>query len=410
MQMTRAVTQLIPQKGPHRWYISASFINTFGFGLVIPSVALYFTQIVGLSPIKVGIGFTISGLIALAASLPGGQLADRFGPRAVVFVTMALQAASTFAYLLISDFPAFVVISTIEMLATSANQAAIIALSRRVGGEQAVGFRSQVRAVSNLSMALGVAAAGVAIQIGTATAFRSLLVVNGVTFLVAMVFLSRLPRYEPLPQPADGPRWGALSDRPFVAYALLAGVFVIPTMILEMPLPIWIVQRTHAPGFTVSLLILINTLVVVTFQMRVGAKVETVKQAGGAFRRAGLLLLVACAVFAVAASLNTWTGLAALIVGVGVLTFAEMWFSAASFAFEFGLAPEHAQGQYQGVAGLGSGLGMAVAPVLLIGVCVGQGAAGWVCFGAGLAVLGTLAPLVASWGVRSRQPAAAASQ
>ena len=30
----------------------------------------------------------------------------------------------------------------------------------------------------------------------------------------------RLPRYAPLPRPADGPRWGALTDRPFVVYAV----------------------------------------------------------------------------------------------------------------------------------------------------------------------------------------------
>jgi hypothetical protein len=69
---------------------------------------------------------------------------------------------------------------------------------------------------------------------------------------------------------------------------------------------------------------------------------------------------------------------------------------------DFGLAPAHAQGQYQGLAGLGLGAGGAAAPTLMIGLCLTFGTVGWIGLGAFFAVLGLTAPAIARWGERTR--------
>src|SRR5262249_30695300 len=165
--------------------------------------------------------------------------ADRHGPRTVVRLTLLVQFLSTLGYLFIRDFAAFVAVSTIDMLAMNANQAARGALLRRVGGENATVFRSATHAITNVGISLGVVGCAVAVQIGTANAYRTLIAGNALTFLVAWMVSSRLPKYAPLPAPNDAPRWGALTDRAFVAYAAHNALMSMQYFVMLLPLPLW---------------------------------------------------------------------------------------------------------------------------------------------------------------------------
>jgi MFS family permease len=173
-------------------------------------------------------------------------------------------------------------------------------------------------------------------------------------------------------------------------------------MVTVLLLPLWVVDHTHAPRWSVSLFLLINTILVVLFQVRVGSRVKTVRQGGTALRRAGVIFLFSCSAMGLAAGLPGWAALVVLAAAVAVHTYGELWHSSATFAFDFGLPPEHAQGQYQGLIGIGTGSGAAAAPVLLIGLCLSLGLAGWVGLGACLALAGLTGPALASWGERTR--------
>ena len=393
---------LLPEPGPRRVYGLATLVNTFGFGLVVTSLVLYFTRVVHLGSLQVGLGLTISGLIGLVAGVPVGALADRHGPRTVVRVTFLLQFLSALGYLFIRDFAAFVVVATVDMLAMNANQAADGALLRRVGGEDAAVFRSATHAITNVGISLGAVGCAIAVQIGTADAYRALIAVNALTFLGAWLVSARLPAYEPLPAPDDGPRWGALSDRAFVGYAAHNALMSMQYMILLLPLPLWIVGHTRAPGWSVGALLLLNTFIVIAFQVRVGRNVTTLRQGGAALRRAGLLFAVSCCAIGFTAGLPNWAALLLLAAAIAVLSAGELNHAAGTFTLDFGLAPAHAQGQYQGLAGLGLGAGGAAAPTLMIGLCLTFGTVGWIGLGAFFAVLGLTAPAIARWGERTR--------
>jgi MFS family permease len=396
-------TALVPEAGPRRVYALATLVNTFGFGLVVTSLVLYFTRVVHLGSLQVGLGLTISGLIGLVAGVPVGALADRHGPRTVVRVTFLLQFLSALGYLFIRDFAAFVVVATVDMLAMNANQAADGALLRRVGGDGAAVFRSATHAITNVGISLGAVGCAIAVQIGTADAYRALIAVNALTFLGAWLVSGRLPKYEPLPVPDDdGPRWGALADRAFVGYAAHNALMSMQYMILLLPLPLWIVGHTRAPGWSVGALLLLNTFIVIAFQVRVGRNVTTIRQGGAALRRAGLLFAVSCCAIGFTAGLPNWTALLLLAAAIAVLSAGELNHAAGTFTLDFGLAPAHAQGQYQGLAGLGLGAGGAAAPTLMIGLCLTFGTVGWIGLGAFFAVLGLTAPAIARWGERTR--------
>jgi len=71
-------------------------------------------------------------------------------------------------------------------------------------------------------------------------------------------------------------------------------------------LPVWVVYHTHAPRWSVSAFFIINTVMVVLFQVRVGRTVQTIRQGGAAFRRAGVIFLVSCSAMGLAAGLPAW--------------------------------------------------------------------------------------------------------
>ncbi len=393
---------LLPEAGPRRVYALSVLVGTFGFGLVTAAMTLYATRVVHLSPVKAGLGLSIAGLVGLLAAIPMGDLADRRGPRAMVRGGMLVQSLSAVCYLLVHNFAAFVIVATIDMLAMNATLAADGPLLRRVGGEDAAGYRASTQALANVGIALGVLCCGIAVQLNTTNAYRSLFAGNAVAILASLTILRRLPRYEPLPQPPAGPRWGALTDRPFVVYTVLGGLLFIQFFVMSLLLPLWVVDHTHAPRWTIALAVLINTGLVVLFQVRVSKRVETLRDGGRALRKAGILFLVSCSAIGLAAGLPAWAALLLLVAAVAVHTYGELWHTAATFALDFGLPPEHAQGQYQGLVGIGRGGGQAAAPVLLVGVCLSLGRIGFVGLGICFGLLGAAGPALARWGQRTR--------
>jgi dipeptide/tripeptide permease len=110
---------------------------------------------------------------------------------------------------------------------------------------------------------------------------------------------------------------------------------------------------------------------------------------------------------AAAGGLGVWAAAAVLVAGMVVYTFGELWHAAAEMEWTFGLAPAHAQGQYAGVFGLGTGIADAVGPIVLV-VCLHWGAAGWLLVGGGFLLVGAVSPPVVAWAGRATAPSPAA--
>jgi MFS family permease len=409
---TSFAKSLLPASGVQRTYTLSSFVNALGTGMFMPVYVLYFTRVVDMPKTQLGLAFTISGLLAIPLAIPAGDLADRLGPRRVVLVALFGQAVTMVAYLFVQGFWTLLPVDAIMMLFSTVYFSSAGALLRRVGGEDTVTFRSRIRTVSNIGISIGTLAAGVGISIGTATGYRTLLFCNAASYFLAFVVLLRLPDYPPLPRPEGeqetteaAPRWIALRDKAFVAYALAAGAMSLQNVILEMMIPLWVVAYTVAPGWSVTVAFLINTGLVVLLQVRLGNKVRSIRDGGAALRRAGIGLMAGCVAMSLMRGMPAWSALLLLLVGVVLLSLGEIWYSSGTFALEYGLPPEYAQGQYQGLAGTVTGLSTAVAPILLLGLAVSLGRIGWLGLGGLMLLLGLTGPAIAAWGERTR-PAA----
>ncbi|MFH8627376.1 MFS transporter [Streptomyces vietnamensis] len=397
------ISGLSRSSGPQRALIVSTFVSRVGNGLFNTAAVLYFTLVVHLPAAQVGVGLTVAGLVGLLAGIPAGNLADRYGPRTVSLVAHTLQAVTMAAFVLIDDWVTFTIIATLDRLAATAGGAAGGALIARAGGERPAAFRARLRTFVNLGVVLGTLGAAFAVSVDTRAAYTVLILANAASFAVAgLIALVGVPNYRPLPRPEEHHRWAVLADRPYVTFTALYGAMGLQYQTVSLLLPIWLSAHTDAPRWTVAAVYAVNSGVCVLFQSRIGSRVETPRQGGRAFRVAGLLFLVSCPLMALTADVPAWVAPALAILAVCVHSLGEVWESSGGYALAFELAPDHAQGQYQGFFGIGFAAGQALAPVVLTTAVLGLGHAGWLLLGAFFAAVGAAGPPVAAWAERTR--------
>ena len=396
------LSTLVPEPGARRRLGLGTGIYNIGTGMFMTSSVLYFTEGLGLSVTEVGLWLAVAGLIGLFAGVPMGHLADRRGPRGVAALSLVVLAATMVGYVFVTSIWMFVVVTVVEMLATSASRASRGGLIRRVGGEGAAAYRSQLRAIENAGVGVGAAVGGLALTLHSLAAYQVLFLANAATFLIGAWVCARLPHFSPMPTPPGARRLVALRDRPFIAYTVLNGVMSLQYAVITFALPLWIATETNAPRWMVGAVLIVNTIGVVALQVWVGRKVKTVRQGAAAMRVAGLVFLIACGGVAVSSGLPAWASAAVLLAAVAVHSVGEMCHAAAVFALSFELAPAHAQSEYVGLQDMGLGAAFAVAPAVLGFLCLGIGQVGWLLLGGLLTAAGLATVPVVRWAVRSR--------
>ena len=396
------LSTLVPEPGARRRLGLGTGIYNIGTGMFMTSSVLYFTEGLGLSVTEVGLWLAVAGLIGLFAGVPMGHLADRRGPRGVAALSLVVLAAAMVGYVFITHIWMFVVVTIVEMLATAASRASRGGLIRRVGGEGAAAYRSQLRAIENAGVGIGAAVGALALTLHTLAAYHVLFLANAATFLIGAWVCARLPYFAPLPAPPGARPGVALRDKPFIAYTILNGVMSLQYAVITFALPLWIATATNAPRWMVGAVLIVNTVGVVLLQVWVGRKVTTVRQGAAAMRVAGFVFLVACGAVTVSSGLPGWASAAVLLAAVAVHSVGEMCHAAAVFALSFELAPAHAQSEYVGLQDMGLGAAFAVAPAVLGFLCLGIGQVGWLLLGGLLTAAGLATVPVVRWAIRTR--------
>jgi MFS family permease len=364
--------------------------------------AIYATMVIGLSAVQLGIGLAVAAGIRLVLSVPLGHLADRIGPRTVQIWSFVALVPLTAALLVVHGFGQYVVVVSVQAVAWGANRGANMAMVAGViPAAERVRVRGYLRATTNASIAVGAAVAGMTLAIGTPTAYRSALIANVLTYAVAAVLTTRLPAVAP--QPARrGPRMEALRDRPFLVFVALDGIMSMHYQLLDVVIPLWIVQRTNAPHWMVAVILVTNTVAVVLLQVRATRGTDEITAAARAVRLGGLCIAAACAIFALSGTTAVLVTGALLFAGALAHVLGEVRQAAGSWGISFGLAPEHAQGQYQGAYAMGMDLGKMVAPAVLIWLVLGYGVVGWLIMAAVFAIAGLFMPAVIAWARRQK--------
>ncbi|HEX3784104.1 MAG TPA: MFS transporter [Pseudonocardiaceae bacterium] len=394
--------------GPALRPLAASYLVTYaGDGIFYVCAALYFTRIVGLSPIVYGAVLTGSWLLAMPLGVPVGHLADRFDARTVSMVMIVLSGLSVAVYVVVSGVAVFAVAACVLAICTQGTYSARSAMVGRIfAADRRTRVRAALVAVSNAGLALGAGLGALVIADDTPTGFRFAFAGDAASFLLAALLLLAVPgtgaravarTVAQAPSgSADEPSPSALGvfrDSGYVVVSALNALLTLHVPLIDVALPLWIVGHTSAPAWSVAAVFVVNTALVVLLQYRTAKRIDGVDAAVRSLRIAGLLLFAGMALYALSGTPRApWLACVVLLAAVAMLTFGEMRQTTSMTEISFRLVPSGRYGQYQGFFGMGTTLSEAVGPLLLTWLVLSNGPWGWL-------TLGVLF-LLASFGMR----------
>jgi len=364
----------------------SAFFKALARGLLVAVSVLFATTQVKLSAGETAWAFTIAGGLGLMGSLLGGFLSDRWHPRTVAAVSSFLAAAALTGLAVFPHASVFVVLLSVATFAdrvSSSSNATLAGIA--VPGDYSVLTRALMRTVGNIGISLGAAAAVPVLLASTAPWYMAAFAVMAALEALAGGFLLRVGADRPAAPAARShfPVSMVARDGKYLTFALLAGLMSVLYLVLDFLLPMWITTGTSMPTFMISAAVILNTVLVVSLQMRFAAMASGYGAAVRACLLSGGALALATVLFSASGSSNTVLAIIALLLGVATLSVAEVVFSAAGWTLSYALADQRRLGAYQGVFSFGTSLGVMAAPLILTFTVVNQGLGGWLQLGTG---------------------------
>ena len=302
--------------------------------------------------------------MALPAGPLLGGVVDRYGAKHVLLAGNLLQCFGFAAYLVTDSFVAltlWTVVVTVGRTAFWGSYGNIVA-AISVPGEREKWF-GFLGALRNVGFAVGGLLSGLAITIGTPTAYAAVVVANAVSYAVAFGLLLAVPAPPRTGHRAPAGAWGVvLRDRPYRLLWAAQLAYSTSMMVLNFAMPVYATTVLHLPGWVTGAVFTLNT-VIVGFGQGLAVRAMT-----GAVR--WRVLLLTNAVFAASFVLMlgaSWlsVGLATAVVLVGsvVYTLGEVLGGPVHGALSAEAAPEHLRGRYLSLIQLAWNLAGTVAPV-----------------------------------------------
>jgi MFS family permease len=372
-----------------------SLLFALGEGAFLTGSAVFFTQIVGLSAAQVGLGLTLAGIAAFLAALPMGKLVDRYGPRRMWAVSATGQAAMFALWPFITDFRGYAAMAigmeVIGALGGASHGAYTIDV---LPPDERVKSRAYMYSALNVGFTLGALTGGFALAFDTNAVLHALPWFTSAVFLVNAVAIGRLPRASHDDRTAEErkvkvPGPGPLRNPGWLLTEFFGGVFWTNQVLLNIVIPLWLVDETDAPHVLLAFLFGTNTVMCIFLPMAAARGVEDLPTALKAIRISSTFFVVSCLITLATHDTVGWVTIALVWLGHVTVTGAELYLSAASWSLEAELMDPRQRGAYQGASELSGTLGRVWAPAVYTFLAMNWGAAGWLVI-AGIIVLATV--------------------
>ena len=381
--------------------VAASLIDWTGTGFYLAISAIFLTRSVGLTPGQVGLALAGAGLVAFAGSVHVARLGDRYGHRSALIVLHLARAAAFAGLSAVHGLPATLAMLGAIALADQASASVTQALASELAGPAGrVPLMARLRVVTNIGITLGTVPAGIVLA-GHGGAFGVLLVANAASYLGAAAIVATLPRAGGHRVAAAAPRRLLIPSAPTTALIAIDGLLSMWNVVLNVGLPLWLLQATAASPALVAVLYATNTVVAVVLQVRVSRSIRSYVGAARAQRLAGLLLAACCVCLAAAVLGGREVSTAVLAVAVLCLTLGELLKVSSAWQITFALAPAGRSAEFFATYGLGKVAFQVCGPVLITAVVLALGTAGWLLLALAF-VIGSLATPAAARRAQAR--------
>ena len=278
-----------------------SILFAVGEGTFITGSAVFFTQIVGLSAAQVGIGLTVAGLVSFFFAVPAGKLADRVGTKRIWAISALGTSLLYLVWPVIDGFVAFlvmmVVLEVVSQAGWSGRGAYTLDIFTR---EERVESQAFMRAALNIGFTVGALIGGLALATDSDDVVRAVPVLTGLILLANTYWITRLPdpaRKEPAHAADDAVlKPAALKNRAFLALMAGDGVLGSNQVLLNIVIPLWLVEETDAPRVLLAFLFGTNTVMAVLLQVAAARRVDSVARSLRASYISASFFVLSCAI------------------------------------------------------------------------------------------------------------------
>lgn len=390
--MATLLGRVLPPTPLARRLSAQSILFAVGEGVFLTGSAVFFTKIVGLSAAQVGLGLTIAGVVTFFFAVPLGRLADRAGAKRMWALGALAEALLYLAWPWISGFGSFVAMMILLEMVSGAGGAGRGAYTLEIfSREERVRSLAFMRSALNLGFSLGALLGGLALATGSLSVIRAVPVLTAVILGLNALLISRLPSAMPaVGEPAAGelvtPKkvltLGALRNKGFLALNVCDGVLSTNQVLLNVVIPLWLVQETDAPRVLLAALFGTNTVMAVLLQVAASRGAETVPGALRAARVSAGFFVLSCLIVMFTHDTIGWVTIVLVWVGHITVTGAELYQSASHWGLVAELSDPDRRGEYQGAARLGGTVGGVWAPAAYTFLAISWGTLGWLLIGA----------------------------
>jgi hypothetical protein len=177
---------------------------------------------------------------------------------------------------------------------------------------------------------------------------------------------------------AAGDRRSALRNRGFLLMSICGGVLGTHQVLLNVVIPLWLVEETDAPRVLLAWLFGTNTVLAVLLQVAAARGVVSVDDSLRALRRGAAFFVLSCGIVMVTHDTIGWVTIVLVWVGHVTVTGAELFDSAGEWGLQAELSDPARRGEYQGVSQLGYTLGSVWAPAAYTFLAMEWGTPGWI--------------------------------
>ncbi len=336
-------------------------ISAAGGSMIWPFLTIYMRRRLDIPLTTVTLLFTLNSAAGLATTTVAGPVADRFGRRGVMVLSLAANSATMLAMSAAGTLQAWVVLMAIS---------GAFGPLYRVGGnsmvadliepERRTSAYALLRMSNNLGVAIGPSVGGFVTATSYALAFYIAAGASAIFTLLVLFFVAEtVPQKQAISgqPPTDGGYGQVLRDRPFLAFCGVYTLAVMAHVLMMVLLPVYAKENFGVPENQYGFIMATNAAMVVLFQYATTRITER-------YHHLPVLavgsLFLALGTGSVAFGWNFPTFLASMV----ILTIGEMIVIPTSTALTANLAPPTMRGRYMSIYGLTWGIGFGIGPVI----------------------------------------------
>jgi len=384
----RVLSALVPTKPLTRRLWTQQALTSLGEGVFNTGSAVFFTQLVGLSAARVGLGLTLAGVVTFLCAYPMGRLIDVIGPKRTWALAAFFSAASFGTWPFIHDYAGFLAVVTVtevmESVVWMANQAYVIDVTPE---EERIQTRSFLYSANNLGITIGALLSGIALGLDNLTALRWFPLLTLLLGLYNAACIQwKLPqaahdlragrerRKEEVSAPSGA---GPLRNIGWMATSFFGGALWANQTLLNVVIPLWLVERTDSPHWLLAWLFGTNTVLCIFLPTYTSQGVDTMDDALRRVRLSVAFCVAACLITMVTDHTTGLITVGLLWLGHVAVTGAELSYNAASWKFQFDLMDPHRRGEYSGVGGIFQAAGQRWSPAIFTLLAMSWHGPGW---------------------------------